>query len=227
VEFFRWTGICAGHITLHNADGSFAEISGNGTRCAAAWMALKMDARAGDEMRIETDAGLRVCRIDAVGANGINTIDITAGMSVPAFAPRTVRLGDGTKIDGVDVLIGNPHFVIVVDDAEFAVGGRTWQAIGAEVCMHLDFPHRTNVEFVHLVSPREIALRIYERGVGPTASSGTGTCAAAVAAIALNGCQSPLSVVAPGGAQTVEWSGNDTELALTGPAAMIAWGEAW
>ena len=78
------------------------------------------------------------------------------------------------------------------------------------------------------MSPHEIALRIYERGVGPTASSGTGTCApAAVAAIALNGCQSPLRVVAPGGAQTVEWSGPGTELYLTGPAALIAWGEAW
>ncbi len=63
VEFFRWTGICAGHITLHNADGSIAEISGNGTRCVAAWMALQMDARVGDEMRIDTDAGLRVCRM--------------------------------------------------------------------------------------------------------------------------------------------------------------------
>lgn len=227
VEFFRWTGICAGHITLHNADGSFAEISGNGTRCAAAWMALKMDARAGDEMRIETDAGPRVCRIDAVGADGINTIDITTGMGVPALAPRTVRLADGTQIDGVEVSIGNPHFVIVVDDAEFAVGGRAWQAIGAEICVHPDFPRQTNVEFVHLVSPREIALRIYERGVGPTASSGTGACAAAVAAIAVNGRQSPLRVEAPGGAQTVEWSGDHAELALTGPAAMIAWGEAW
>jgi diaminopimelate epimerase len=227
IEFFRWTGICAGHIALHNADGSTAEISGNGTRCVAAWMALKMDARAGDEMRIETDAGPRVCRMDSVGANGINTIEISTGMGVPTLAPRTVQLKDGAQIAGIDVSIGNPHFVIFVDNAEFSVTGRTWQAIGAEICTHADFPLQTNVEFLRILNPREIEIRIFERGVGPTLSSGTGTCATAVAAIAFNGCASPLRVVAPGGAQTVDWSGPGAELTLTGPAAMIAWGEAW
>jgi diaminopimelate epimerase len=227
LEFFRWTGICAGHIALYNADGSTAEISGNGTRCVAAWMALKMDARAGDEMRIETDAGLRVCRIEAVGAAGVNTIDITTGMGVPAFAPRTVTLSNGRQIAGVEVSMGNPHFVVVVEDPEFAVEGRAWQAIGAEICEHREFPNRVNVEFARIVGPGEVELRIFERGVGPTASSGTGTSAAAVAAIALNGCRSPLRVVAPGGAQSVAWDGPGTDLMLTGPAAMIAWGEAW
>ena len=237
VEFFRWTGLFAGHITLHNADGSHAEISGNGTRCVAAWMALKMDARAGDEMRIETGAGLRVCRIDAVGADGINTIDISTGMGVPTFARRTVRLADGAAmdgaamdgaaIDGAEVSMGNPHFVIVVENPDFAIAGRAWQAVGEEICAHPDFPRRTNVEFIRIASPAEIELRIFERGVGPTSSSGTGTCAAAVAAIAFNGCRSPLRVVAPGGAQTVQWSGGVGELALTGPAVMVASGEAW
>jgi len=227
VEFFRWTGICAGRIALHNADGSRAEISGNGTRCAAAWMAWRMDARAGDEMRIETDAGMRVCRIDAVGANGINTIDITQGMGVPAFAERGVRLGDGTEIPGVEVSVGNPHFVTVVNDSEFAVGDRAWQQVGAEICTNEAFPNHTNVEFVRVVSPGEIEIRIFERGVGPTSSSGTGTCAAATAAIALHGCQPRLRVVTPGGAQTVDWHARDAELMLAGPAAMVAWGEAW
>lgn len=227
VEFFRWTGLCAGHITLFNADGSTAEISGNGTRCVAAWMALKMDARAGDEMRIETDAGLRICRIDALGRNGINSIDVTTGMGVPTFEPKAVTLADGATISGVNVSIGNPHFVIVVDNDEFRVAGRDWQSIGAEICAHRDFPNKTNVEFLRIMNPGEIEIRIFERGVGPTASSGTGTCAAAVAAIGLHGCQSPLCVVAPGGAQTVRWAGIDEELSLAGPAAMIAFGDAW
>ena len=227
VEFFRWTGLCAGHLTLHNADGSRAEISGNGTRCAAAWMALRMDAKAGDEMRLETDAGVRVCRIDAVGRSGINTIDITQGMGVPVAAKRTVRLPSGLEVEGVDVSLGNPHFVIATTDAEFAVSGRRWQEIGAEICTHRDFPNQTNVEFVRVVNESEIELRIFERGVGPTMSSGTGTCAAATATIAYYGCRSPLRVAAPGGAQTVEWPSSDAELMLTGPAAMVAWGEAW
>jgi diaminopimelate epimerase len=227
IEFFRWTGICAGHITLYNADGSTAEISGNGTRCTAAWMALKMDARAGDEMWIETDAGMRVCRVEQVGANGINTIEISAGMGMPVFAPGTVQLADGAQIAGVQVSIGNPHFVILADSADFSVAGRAWQAIGAEICTHADFPLQTNVEFLRMLNPHEIEIRIFERGVGPTMSSGTGTCAAAVAAIAFNACASPLRVGAPGGPQTVEWSGPGAELRLTGPAAMIAVGEAW
>ena len=227
VEFFRWTGLCAGHITLHNADGSHAEISGNGTRCVAAWMALRMDARAGDVMRIETDAGMRICRIDAVGANGINTIDITTGMGVPTFAERTVWLANGTEIPGAEVSIGNPHFVIVVDNSNFTVNGRAWQQVGAEICTHADFPNQTNVEFVRVVSANEIEIRIFERGVGPTTSSGTGTCAAAASAIAFHGCKSPLCAVAQGGPQTVAWPARDAEMMLTGPAAMVAWGEAW
>ena len=73
----------------------------------------------------------------------------------------------------------------------------------------------------------EIEIRIFERGVGPTTSSGTGTSATATAAIAFNGCTSPLRVIAPGGAQTVAWGGPRSELQLTGPAALIARGEAW
>ena len=227
VEFFRWTGICAGHISLHNADGSTAEISGNGTRCVAAWMALKMDARAGDRMRIETDAGTRVCRIESVGAAGGNTIEISAGMGVPEAAPRTIRLHSGEEISGVQVSVGNPHFALAVSNPAFSIAGRAWQLIGNEICRHPDFPNETNVEFVRVVNPGEIEIRIFERGVGPTLSSGTGTCAAAVAAIAFHGCQSPLRVIAPGGAQIVDWSGTGTELKLTGPAAMIVVGEAW
>jgi diaminopimelate epimerase len=77
------------------------------------------------------------------------------------------------------------------------------------------------------VRPSEIEIRIFERGVGPTTSSGTGSSASATAALAFNECLSPLTVVAPGGAQTVTWGGSGTELRLTGPAALIARGEAW
>jgi diaminopimelate epimerase len=93
--------------------------------------------------------------------------------------------------------------------------------------MHRDFPQQTNVEFVRILSEREIEIRIFERGVGPTTSSGTGSSASAIAVLALRRCISPLNVVAPGGAQTVAWSGPGSELHLTGPATLIARGEAW
>jgi diaminopimelate epimerase len=227
VEFFAWTGSRAGRIRLHNADGSMAEISGNGTRCVAAWMARERGLGAGETLEITTDAGLRVCRVNAVKSGDGFTVEVTTGMGIPALERRTVALADGTRIEGVAVSTGNPHFVIVVENAEFAVAGRAWQTIGAEICVHRDFPQQTNVEFVRVVKGGEIEIRIWERGVGPTTSSGTGTSASAAAALALHGCSSPLTVVAPGGEQSVAWNGPGTELMLTGPAALIARGEAW
>ncbi|MGO8757058.1 MAG: diaminopimelate epimerase [Terracidiphilus sp.] len=232
VEFFAWKnksgpGRRSGRIRLYNADGSAAEISGNGTRCVAAWLAETLGSKAGDAIEIATDAGPRVCRIQSVNNEGVFSVAVTTGMGVPDFSPHTLQLIDGVEIVGVEVSIGNPHFVVLVDDAEFSVSRRAWTGIGAEVCSHRDFPRQTNVEFVRIVGSSEIEIRIFERGVGPTTSSGTGSSAAATAALALRRCISPLKVVAPGGAQTVAWDGPGKELFLTGPATLIACGEAW
>jgi diaminopimelate epimerase len=227
IEFFSWTGSKSGRIRLHNADGSVAEISGNGTRCVAAWMSAMVGAEAGDELRIETDAGLRICRINGVHAQNSYCVDVTTGMGIPTALRKTVTLASGFSIDGIAVSTGNPHFVIIVDNAQFSVAGESWQSIGREICTHSDFPRQTNVEFVRIVNSSEIEIRIFERGVGPTTSSGTGTSASATGAIALQGCSSPLRVVAPGGPQSVVWRGFGTELELTGPATLIARGEAW
>jgi diaminopimelate epimerase len=227
IEFFTWTGPKTSRVRLYNADGSIAEISGNGTRCVAAWMAESLASPPGDTLEITTDAGLRTCRIVSVRNDGEFAVDVTTTMGVPRFTPRAVELATGTKIKSIAVDTGNPHFVVEVDNPEFAVAGKSWQEIGAEICVHPDFPKQTNVEFIRIVSPSQIEIRIFERGVGPTTSSGTGTSAAATAALAFKGCTSPLKVVAPGGAQTVAWDGPGRELHLTGPAALIARGEAW
>lgn len=227
IEFFAWTGPQSGRIRLYNADGSVAEISGNGTRCVAAWMAEAIGSQPGDVLQIATDAGPRSCRVNAVNAANSFTVDVTTGMGHPTYATRTITLAGGLQIAGVEVSTGNPHFIIVVDNPQFTVAGQWWQVLGSQICMHPDFPHHTNVEFVRIVSPSEIEIRIFERGVGPTTSSGTGSSASATAALALNGCVSPLRVLAPGGAQTVAWDEAGGELQLTGPAALIARGEAW
>ncbi len=232
IEFFSWSEPAtsrqnSGRIRLYNADGSIAEISGNGTRCVAAWMADTLGSQPGDELQISTDAGLRVCRIDSVLRDGAFTVEVTTDMGVPKFLPHTLKLTDGSEIVGVEVSTGNPHFVILADNPEFAFAGKPWQTIGAEICVHRDFPQRTNVEFVRIVSEREIEIRIFERGVGPTTSSGTGTSATATAVLALRRCVAPLKVVAPGGAQTIAWSGPGSELHLTGTATLICRGEAW
>jgi len=224
VEFLEWMGDREGRIRLVNADGPIAEISGNGTRCVAAWMASQKHAEVGESIILQTDAGRRECRL--MSAEG-NRFEFAAGMGVPVIEDKKITLSDGTKVAGVVVSTGNPHFVIFVDDRSFLASGRAWQVLGYEICSHADFPGETNVEFVHVIDTNKIEIRIFERGVGPTKSSGTGTCATAAATIARRDGGSHLVVCAQGGEQRIDWAGDGEEMTLTGPAELIAVGEAW
>ena len=225
VEFFRWTGARSGAIRLRNADGGVAEISGNGTRCVAAWMAFEKEATAGEEFTLMTDAGERRCVL--VERDGPRML-LRSAMGVPQVRPASVALDeDAMLVDGIMVSTGNPHFVIRVDDDSFSAYGMDWEVLGRAICFHPQFPAQTNVEFVHVLSPGAIAIRIFERGVGPTTSSGTGTCATAAAAMRYHGCERVLAVHAPGGTQHVSWPGDDAEMELTGPAELIATGSAF
>ena len=113
--------------------------------------------------------------------------------------------------------MGNPHYVVFV--SEFAPD---WQTEAAEIGQHHHFKHGINVELVNPVDRRNIEARFFERGVGETQSSGTGSCAAAVAAIVSEKAQSPLRVHAPGGVQTVRW---DEQVFLRGTAQLVCQGE--
>jgi diaminopimelate epimerase len=224
VEFLKWTGERAGRIRLANADGSIAEISGNGTRCVAVWMAHQKGALEGASIVLETDAGRRECRlVDIVG----HQYWFSTGMGEPKLLRRLVRLADGTEVEGLEVSMGNPHFVIFTEDTSFASHGRGWEDLGQEICVHGDFPKQTNVEFVRSADVGTLEIRIFERGVGPTTSSGTGTSAAAAAKIFKGRGRARLRVKSPGGEQHVEWQGPGSELILTGPAELICTGEAW
>ena len=225
VEFLEWTGERAGTIRLRNADGGIAEISGNGTRCVAAWMAYKTNAASGSTFVLTTDAGPRSCTlVTRDGANGL----FRTSMGVPTAEWASIELTEqGIAVEGAIVSTGNPHFVIRVEDENFAVSGFDWQEIGRAVCFHSQFPAQTNVEFIRVVSPSEVELRIYERGVGPTSSSGTGTCAAATAAIRYHTCNRDLHIQAPGGTQQVSWPADEQEIGLTGSATLISSGTAF
>ena len=122
-----------------------------------------------------------------------------------------------TEVRGIPVSMGNPHFVVFVE--EF---GPAWQGDAAEIGKHHDFKYGINVEFVHVRDKANIEVRFYERGVGETQSSGTGSCAAAVAAIFSKKAESPVRVHAPGGAQTVRW---EDQVFLRGPAQLVCRGE--
>jgi diaminopimelate epimerase len=114
--------------------------------------------------------------------------------------------------------MGNPHYVVFVDEFSPA-----WQKEGAEIGRHNDFKHGVNVEFVRVQGEHEIEVRFYERGVGETQSSGTGSCASAVASIAAGYVKSPVKVHAAGGTQVVRWT--EGKVFLRGPAQLICQGE--
>ena len=209
-------------LRLFNADGSEAELSGNGTRCVAAWLAESEGLR---EVSFGTQGGVRRCRV--VEQSGASFV-IESEMGVPRVMRRTIMLPDAGEIAGAMVNVGNPHFVLFIETDDFSVHGLSWQELGAQISLSPLFPNGTNVEFVRVLSPTEIAFRIYERGCGPTTSSGTGTCASSAAAMMLHGTERALTAIAEGGAQKTVWPMSDGGvMLLTGPADLICRGEAW
>jgi diaminopimelate epimerase len=196
---------------LLNADGSEAEISGNGTRCVAAYL-CSMTPR--EKVTVRTGAGVRTC---VLASHSDRIFEFETAMGEPQVGDEfSIKVAFG-EARGIPVSMGNPHFVVFVDD--FAPG---WQGDAAEIGKHHDFKYGINVEFVKARDKEKLDVRFYERGVGETQSSGTGSCAAAVAAIFAKKVESPVRVHAPGGAQTVRWEGG---VFLRGPAQIICCGD--
>jgi diaminopimelate epimerase len=197
--------------SLINADGSEAEISGNGTRCVAAQICSREGKT---EILVSTGAGLKRCQL--IRQQNF-TFEFEADMGRPQVGDQLSIEIMGVRTIGTKISMGNPHFVIFVENFQ-----EDWQHDAAQVGAQNHFPQGTNVEYVMWRSASEIEIRLFERGVGETQSSGTGSCAAAVAAIASGRASSPVKVIAPGGSQTVRW---DDHVYLQGPATLICSGE--
>jgi diaminopimelate epimerase len=211
-------------IRLFNSDGSEAELSGNGTRCVAAWLAATEGLT---EVTLHTHGGPRTCTLVEATPP---TYLIRTDMGVPRVLPRTIHIPGVGDIEGAMVNVGNPHYVLFVSPENetegFSAHGLPWQELGEKIATSPLFPHGTNVEFVRIVSSNEIAFRIYERGCGPTTSSGTGTCASSAAAMALRNTSRTLTALAEGGPQTTTWPTPESPIHLTGPAEIICQGQA-
>lgn len=225
-------------MTLFNADGSRAEVSGNGVRGLAALL-LRDDARDQATVTIETEAGpKRLTRTRAVPAmpsvpgtclapDGESGQPVPgtclaptrqtfrAAMGLPTDLRQTTLTAAGETITAVVLGFGNPQCVILGDLPD----ERRFRALGAALEHHAAFPAGTNVEFARVERPDAVRILIWERGVGPTASSGTGSCAALVAAAAYGGAARAAEIIAPGGGQHVEWT--DDGVFLTGWAEIV------
>ncbi|WP_239493323.1 diaminopimelate epimerase [Luteitalea sp. TBR-22] len=203
-------------MRLYNADGSIAEVSGNGVRGLAALLARQQGIAPGNTLLIDTDAGPK--RLELLSRDERHRPVFRAAMGAPEHLTRQEIEVDGDALSLVTLWMGNPQAVWLVD----VLDTREMLRIGAALQRHPAFPDAVNLELAHVVSPTEVEILIYERGVGPTHSSGTGSCAAAVAAAAYGGAERRVEVVAPGGRQRVDW--RDDGVFLTGWAEVICEG---
>src|SRR3954447_17114708 len=195
IVFERTRGGAA--MRLYNSDGGRAEVSGNGVRGLAALLA-RDDPAEELQLVIATEGGTK--RLTRTARSGTHQT-FRASMGQPTdIAERSIAAA-GETVTAVVLNMGNPQLVLLgplPDDERFA-------RLGAALERHPMFPERTNVEFAWVENPSRIRIRIWERGAGPTTSSGTGSCAALVAATQFGGAERAAEVIAPGGAQLVEW----------------------
>lgn len=202
-------------MRLFNADGGRAEVSGNGVRALGALL-LQHDPREGAEVTIDTEAGPRhLARTARAGSRQT----FRGAMGLPRGLEQIAIQAAGESLPLVVMNLGNPQAVLL---GPLPAADR-FERIGRALERHQRFPSGTNVEFADVRSPQDVHILIWERGVGPTSSSGTGSCAALVAAARFGGAARDAVVVAPGGAQRVEW--RDDSVYLTGWAEVLFEGE--
>jgi diaminopimelate epimerase len=199
-------------IRLINADGSEAEISGNGTRCVAAYVCTE---RGIETIRILTGAGLKTCVLTGRNESEYE-FEVEMGEALVG-AELALKLEEGA-VRGIPVSMGNPHYVVFVP--EFA---EDWRTTAAEIQRSSQFKRGVNVEMVVMDGKHDVRARFFERGVGETQSSGTGSCASAVAAMAVGTVESPVRVHAQGGTQAVRQEGKS--VFLRGAARLVCRGE--
>lgn len=203
-------------MTLFNSDGSSAEISGNGLRCLAAYL-VHSGQVTGSDIEVETGAGL--VKLSALGREG-TTFRFRADMGPPRDIDTGVSIDlGGREVTATTLSMGNPHCVVFADVEALP-------ELGPILGRHSRFPEGTNVELVKVLDRHTIRMAIWERGVGRTASSGTGSSASAVASIVNNHVESPVAVHCPGGILDVEWAEGESVF-LTGDAEVVADGNFW
>lgn len=202
-----------GEIRLFNADGSIAEISGNGTRCAAAF--LVHEGLQGPNVRIRTGAGLKHLRL--LEHAGLH-FTFEMNMGTPEIRDRSFNLPLSTGPRDVTLVwVGNPQCAVPVENFDF-----DWRKMGAEIETNPIFPDRTNVSFFRANGRHGLEVLFFERGAGETFSSGTGSTGAVAAAMSRGMVDSPVTVYTPAG--PLEIRGNP-DLYLIGPAEIIGAGE--
>ena len=200
-----------------NPDGSEAGFSGNGTRCAVAYLYYKEQYSA-KNLKLETKSGIK--NYELIGRED-NTFWFLAELGKPSAITNYELRITNEEIQVVTLDVGNPVCVIFVED----FNALDWRKIGAEIETHEHFPERTNVVFVKIQNRENIEIRIWERGAGETSSSGTCSIAAAVASVFAGKADREIAVHAVGGTTDAVWRKTDGEMLITGRADLSFCGE--
>ena len=220
------SAVAKARMQMWNADGSPGEMCGNGIRCVAKYL-FDRGMVEGAEFQIETDAGMKTVWVDA--EQGLAR-RVRVSMGAPIFEPGSIptllagsppvnvplQIG-GRQFWVTAVSMGNPHCIIFVDEPS-----DEWVLeMGPKIEHHPQFPNRSNVEFVQVVSRNQIRMRVWERGSGETLACGTGACAAVVGGVLANQTDRQVACQLPGGVLDVDWSEADNQVYLTGPAEEV------
>lgn len=220
-------------LRIFNPDGGEAAMSGNGSRCAAAYLHYK-GLWAEEELKFSTRAGVKRYRLRERLGGGEFRFEAEIGRplfdsaSIPMLTPEplaevrghTLALAGGATVEVTALQMCNPNCCVFVEDFERA----DWRRLGRALESHAAFPERTNVEFVRVLDRSNVEARVWERGAEETLSSGTGACAAAVASIVNGHTDRRVRVRMPGGLLEVLWR-DDGEVLLTGTAQLVYRGE--
>ena len=212
-------------MRIFNADGSEAEMCGNGIRCLARFLADSDGDQPGRTWRIETLAGVIVPELCE---DGQIRVDMGLPFLDPDQIPTTLSKGrsglpqgeidlQGSTLQLAAVGMGNPHVVVPVQDLQTI----PFEAWGAELEVHPLFPAKTNVHFLEVIDEQTLEIRVWERGAGPTLACGTGACATLVAATLLGLSGSEATVKLPGGPLEISWPDPEGSVFMTGPAVAV------
>lgn len=221
---------CDFRMRMFNSDGSEAEMCGNASRCVGKYVYDKGLTKK-TKVSLETLAGKKILNLHVFdGKVDMVTVDmgepILRGVDIPTIfdLPTVVSqpiVVSGKKILTTCVSMGNPHSVVYVDD----VDSLDLEKIGPSYECHPAFPHKTNTEFVEIISRNEVKMRVWERGAGETMACGTGACAVAVASV-LNGfTDRDVRVKLRGGDLQIKWDDDDNHVYMTGPATTVYEGD--
>ena len=217
-------------MRMFNADGSEGEMCGNASRCIAKFVYDKGLTNK-STITLETLAGIKILQISKLNTDG-TVREVTVDMGKPSFTPQDVPLSTASEVVNMPIAtsmgemhitalsMGNPHGVVFIDSvANLAIEG-----IGVEIQNNPLFPAKANIEFVEVINPEELRMRVYERGSGETQACGTGACATLVAAV-VNGKANRKAVIhLLGGDLSIEWAEND-HVMMTGEAVTVFEGE--